>query len=264
MRKPVTRRDFLRAVGIGAIAGLATACQPEIVEVIKEVEKTVEVERRVEVEKMVEVEVERMVTPTPPPDTVTPQGKVLPKNAAPIELQIRYNPVAENKHLDVPRDIYNANSVLNWGTEPLLRRNEMMELVPALADSYEIGPEATYFDFHLREGAMWDDGTPITADDFAFTFRHLSNPELDTPWVWYYYSIQGVRAHKTGEGTADDVGVEALDPQTVRVYGQGGSAPHLPALLAYQAACPAPKHRAEKDPEHWADDADGFLSCGPY
>ena len=25
-----------------------------------------------------------------------------------------------------------------------------------------------------------------------------------------------------------------------------------------------PKHRAEADPEHWADDVDGFLSCGPY
>jgi len=266
MRKPLSRRDFLRTVGIGAVASIASACAPKVVEVVKtvEVEKVVEVEVEKVVEVEVEKEVERLVTPTPLPDVVTSQGKVMPADAAPLELQIRYNPVAENKHLDVPRNIYDANSVLNWGTEPLLRRNEMMELVPALADSYEVGPDATYFDFQIRKGAMWDDGTPLTAHDFAFTFQHLSNPDLDTPWVWYYYSIEGVKAHKTGDAGADAVGVEALDDFTLRVYGEGGSAPHLPALLAYQAACPAPKHRAEADPEHWADDADGFLSCGPY
>ncbi len=99
------------------------------------------------------------MTPTPLPDVVTPQGKVMPKNAAPLDLQIRYSFIAENKHLDVPRNIYDANSVLNWGTEPLLRRNEMMELVPAIANSWDVGPDAEYFDFHIRDGAKWDDGT---------------------------------------------------------------------------------------------------------
>ncbi len=140
----------------------------------------------------------------------------------------------------------------------------MMELVPAIANSWDVGPDAEYFDFHIRDGAKWDDGTPISADDFVFTFRHLSNPDLDTPWVWYYYAIKGIKAHKAGEVSADAVGVEKLDDQTIRVWGEGGSAPHLPALLAYQAACPVPKHRAEANPEHWADDVDGFLSCGPY
>ncbi len=260
MLKPVSRREFLRAVGAGAVASIVAACTPEVVEVIQ----TVEVEVEKEVERTVEVEVEKLVTPTPLPDVVTPQGKVMPKNAAPLDLQIRYSFIAENKHLDVPRNIYDANSVLNWGTEPLLRRNEMMELVPAIADSWDVGPDAEYFDFHIRDGAKWDDGTPISADDFVFTFRHLSNPDLDTPWVWYYYAIKGIKAHKAGEVSADAVGVEKLDDQTIRVWGEGGSAPHLPALLAYQAACPAPKHRAEANPEHWADDVDGFLSCGPY
>ncbi|MDF1515541.1 MAG: ABC transporter substrate-binding protein [Anaerolineae bacterium] len=261
MVNTISRRDFLRVAGLGTIAVAASACAtPETVEVVKTVEVEKVVEKTVEVEKVVD----RLVTPTPMPDVVTSQGKTMPADAAPLELQIRYNVVAENKHLDVPRDIYNANSVLNWGTEPLLRRNEMMELVPALADSYEVGPDAEYFDFKIREGAMWDDGTPITAQDFEFTYQHMSNPELDTPWVWYYYDIQNIRAHKSGDVPASDVGGVAIDDMTFRVYGEGGSKPHLPSLLAYQAACPVPRHRAEADPEHWADDENGFLSCGPY
>jgi oligopeptide transport system substrate-binding protein len=57
--------------------------------------------------------------------------------------------------------------------------------------------------------------------------------------------------------------VEAIDERTVRIHGEGGPTPHLPALLAYQAAVPAPKHKAERDPEHWADTVDGFVSSGP-
>ncbi len=277
MAKKLSRRDFLRAAGISAVAAAVAACKPQTVIVEREKEKIVtqivEVEKEVTkivagtpvVEKVVETKVvEKVVTPTPVPAEVTLQGKEMPADAAPLAKQIRYNPVGENKHLDVPRNIYDANSVLNWGTEPLLRRNEMMELVPALAESYEVGPDAEYFTFNIRKGAKWDDGEPITAQDFAFTFRHLSDPDLDTPWVWYYYSIKGIKAYKTGEAGPEAVGAEAIDDMTLRIYGEGGAVPHLPALLAYQASCPAPMHRAEADPEHWADDVDGFLSSGPY
>lgn len=277
MARPTSRRDFLRAAGISAIAAAAAACQPQTIVVEKEKEKVVtqvvEVQKEVTkivagtpvVEKVVETKVvEKVVTPTPQPAPVTAHGRELPADAAPLEKQVHFDVAGENKHLDVPRDIYSANSVLNWGTEPLLRRNEMMELVPALADSYTPGPQAEYFDFSLRKGAQWDDGEPITADDWVFTYEHLSDPNLDTPWVWYYYDIRGIRQHKLGEIGPEKIGVEKLDDFTLRIYGEGGSAPHIPALLAYQAACPVPVHRAQDDPEHWADDADGFLSCGPF
>ena len=57
--------------------------------------------------------------------------------------------------------------------------------------------------------------------------------------------------------------MEAIDERTVRIHGEGGPAPHIPALLAYQAAAPAPKHKAEQNPEHWADTVEGFVSSGP-
>ena len=58
-------------------------------------------------------------------------------------------------------------------------------------------------------------------------------------------------------------GFEALEDRTIRIYGEDGAIPHLPSLLAYQAAVPTPKHKAENNPEHWADTAEGFVSSGP-
>ena len=194
---------------------------------------------------------------------ITLQGRTLPSDAAPLEKQILYELAAEPRHLDISRDIYGAGVAINWGGEPLLRRDPNQNLVPAMAESYKAGDKAEYWDFVIRKDARWSDGVPITADDWVFTFRHLASPNLDNPWTWFYYDIKGIQALKEGKGHPEDVGVEALDDRTIRIYGEDGAIPHLPSLLAYQAAVPIPKHKAENNPEHWADTAEGFVSSGP-
>jgi len=194
---------------------------------------------------------------------VTLQGRTLPSDAAPLEKQILYEPASEPRHLDISRDIYGAGVAIGWGGEPLLRRDANQNLVPAMAESYKAGEKAEYWDFVIRKDARWSDGVPITADDWVFTFRHLASPNLDNPWTWFFYDIKGIQALKEGKGRPEDVGVEALDDRTIRIHGEDGAIPHLPSLLAYQAAVPTPKHKAENNPEHWADTAEGFVSSGP-
>src|SRR5215204_5309404 len=194
---------------------------------------------------------------------VTPQGRILPVNAAPLKEQILYESASEPRHLDISRDIYGSGVAINWGGEPLLRRDINQNLVPAMAESWLMGKNAEYWDFVIRANARWSDGVPITADDWVFTFRHLASPKLDNPWTWFYYDIKGIQAYKEGKAGAEGIGVQAIDARTVRIWGEGGAIPHLPALMAYQAAVPAPLHKAESNPEHWADSAEGFVSSGP-
>ncbi len=206
---------------------------------------------------------ENPIIMNPDKPVVTLQGRTLPSDAAPLEKQILYEPASEPRHLDISRDIYGAGVAIGWGGEPLLRRDANQNLVPAMAESYKAGEKAEYWDFVIRKDARWSDGVPITADDWVFTFRHLASPNLDNPWTWFFYDIKGIQALKEGKGRPEDVGVEALDDRTIRIYGEDGAIPHLPSLLAYQAAVPIPKHKAENNPEHWADTAEGFVSSGP-
>jgi len=194
---------------------------------------------------------------------VTPQGKEMPADAAPLELQVFYEFGAEPKHFDGARDIYGGSGI-NLGGEPLIRRNENQEMIPAAADSWTPGPNASYWDFKLRPNAVWSDGQPVTADDWVYTFQHMANPALGNPWAWFYYDIKGFAAANQGKAPLTSIGVEKLDTYTIRVWGEGGSAPHIPALLSYQAVIPVPKHVAEKNPEHWADTIEGYVSSGPY
>jgi peptide/nickel transport system substrate-binding protein len=44
------------------------------------------------------------------------------------------------------------------------------QIVPALADSYEIAPDGKTYTFHLNKDAKWHDGTDVTAEDLKFTY----------------------------------------------------------------------------------------------
>jgi peptide/nickel transport system substrate-binding protein len=47
------------------------------------------------------------------------------------------------------------------------------EIIPALAESWEISPDKTRIIFTLRAGIKWSDGQPITADDVLFSYNDV-------------------------------------------------------------------------------------------
>jgi peptide/nickel transport system substrate-binding protein len=54
-------------------------------------------------------------------------------------------------------------------------------IVPDLAKSWEISDDSLVITFHMREGLMWSDGQPITADDVVFTYNDvILNEDVDT------------------------------------------------------------------------------------
>jgi peptide/nickel transport system substrate-binding protein len=61
-----------------------------------------------------------------------------------------------------------------WGL-----RGEVGEVVPNIAESFEINEDSSRFTIHLREGLKWSDGEPYTAVDASFFWDHvLQNEEL--------------------------------------------------------------------------------------
>ena len=53
-------------------------------------------------------------------------------------------------------------------------------LVPDLAEEYTVSDDGTIYTFRLRE-ATFHDGTPVTADDVAFTVSLAQNPDVKSP-----------------------------------------------------------------------------------
>lgn len=78
------------------------------------------------------------------------------------------NPLLANS--DADRDL---TAVVYSG---LLRNNGKGELVPSLADRYEISDNGLTYTFYLKDDLRWSDGTRISADDVLFTISLVKDP----------------------------------------------------------------------------------------
>jgi len=96
------------------------------------------------------------------------------------------------------------------------RNNETQETVPSLAKSWDTSEDGLVWTFHLREGVVWSDGHPFTADDVVFTFNDvIYNPDIPTD-IADILKVDG-RPFK----------VEKVDDYTVRVTLPDVYAPFL-------------------------------------
>jgi len=85
---------------------------------------------------------------------------------------------------DAVESTINGNNIY----ESLARRDyETLEIIPQLAESWEISDDKLRYRFKLREDVKWHDGTPFTADDVVFSYKTIMDPKVDTPHLRSYY-----------------------------------------------------------------------------
>ncbi len=92
-------------------------------------------------------------------------------------------------------DVYES-TINGYVYESLLERdNRTLDLVPLLADSYEVSPDRLSYLFTLREGVKWQDGKPLTSSDVVFTFNTVKDESVDAPHLRSYYrSLEKIEA----------------------------------------------------------------------
>lgn len=67
---------------------------------------------------------------------------------------------------------------------------------PDLAKSWE-QPDPKTVVFHLREDAVFHDGTPVTAEDVVFTFTSIKDPELKSRYAQFFAPVESIVAVDT-------------------------------------------------------------------
>lgn len=68
--------------------------------------------------------------------------------------------------------------------------------IPALAERWESSEKLDEFLFHIRDGAKWSDGKPITARDFVYSLRRGFSPETISRTALLGYFIKYSEAYK--------------------------------------------------------------------
>ena len=92
------------------------------------------------------------------------------------------------------------------------------EVVAAGAESWTVSEDGTTYTFTLRDGWTWSDGTPVTADDYVFSFQRIVDPATAAPMAYRLYVIEGAQAINQGEvADLSTLGVRAVDERTVEI-----------------------------------------------
>jgi oligopeptide transport system substrate-binding protein len=164
---------------------------------------------------------------------------------APAETFDRYpqtlEAIAASMRIEEPRPygLSRRNALFLWGSQPhtldpattlagagseigaifsgLVMLDENLQVVPDLAERWEVSDDGSVYTFYLRSNAFFHNGKPVTAHDVKFSWERAADPATGSNTVETYLGdIVGVKAKFRGE--ADEIsGVEVVDDHTLRV-----------------------------------------------
>ncbi len=142
----------------------------------------------------------------------------------------------------------------------LVAMNTDLQLVPDIAESWEVDDSGTIYVFHLRENAKFHDGKPITAHDFKWSIERAVSPETASPVADTYLSdIIGVEDAIEGR-TTDISGVTVIDDRTLKIQIDAPKAYFL-AKLTYPTAYVLDRENVESGGRNWTENMNG---SGPF
>jgi peptide/nickel transport system substrate-binding protein len=130
--------------------------------------------------------------PSTAPTAATPSA-----TAGSLKLLYWQAPTTLNPHLSPGTKDREAASLI---LEPLAAYNEAEELVPILAAEIPtaanggISADSTTVTWKLKEGVLWSDGQPFTAEDVVFTHQFITTPEVGATSSEFYGEVKSVEA----------------------------------------------------------------------
>lgn len=137
------------------------------------------------------------------------------------------------------------------------------EVVPILAESWEVSADDLVYTFHLRRGITWVrclsvsgvdtcySQREVTAADVVFSIERALRPETGAPHAELLYPIAGARERAQGDETVS-LGVATLDEAAVR-FTLTTPLPDFPRLLAEPVAWPLPREVLSQYGEKWTE-----------
>ncbi|MBL8644955.1 MAG: peptide ABC transporter substrate-binding protein [Rhodospirillaceae bacterium] len=146
--------------------------------------------------------------------------------------------------------------------QPLMTLDDKGEVTAGAAESYTVSPDGLTYTFKLRPNLKWSDGTPLTAEDFVYSFRRIQSPETAGRYAQWFWSVKNAEAVNKKQAKPEDMGVKALDARTVQI-SLATPSPIFLEIMATFTSSPVPRHVVEKFGREWTA-PERIVSNGAY
>ncbi|QHT60601.1 peptide ABC transporter substrate-binding protein [Paenibacillus lycopersici] len=176
----------------------------------------------------------------------------------------RMNLTTEPPSLDVAQAQDQVSfTVMSGLFEGLTRMDANGNIVPGVAEKWDISADGKTYTFHLRD-AKWSNGDAVTAKDFENSWKRTLDPNLNppAPYAYQLYYIKNGQNYNIAQDNpnhitdASQVGVKAIDDKTLEVQLENPT-PYFLNIAAFFTAYPI--HEGSTFAE-----ANGYVGNGPF
>lgn len=185
----------------------------------------------------------------------TESAKAGEQNTANMELadkqEITINNSAEPESLD-PHKVSGVpeSNIIRQMLVGLTTTDDQGQTVPGMAESWESADNKVWV-FKLRD-AKWSNGDPVTAHDFEYSFKRLTDPMTASPYATYLPGLKVLNAQEVADGKmpVDKLGVRAIDDKTLEIT-LSEPVPYFPNAMFHTSVKPVNKKAIEQHGDKW-------------
>ncbi|RIY32798.1 hypothetical protein CJP74_03625 [Psittacicella melopsittaci] len=149
--------------------------------------------------------------------------------------------------------------------DTLYRQGPNGDYIPVAAERAVESSDGLTWTFYLRKDATWQDGKPVTAADFVYSWQRLSDPSNASTYGDYLANnanVVNAAEVANGQLPPSALGVKALDDFTLEVKLTKPT-PWLVQVLSYQVLAPVRQDLIEKYGDAWVR-PENIVGNGPY
>ena len=135
-----------------------------------------------------------------------------------------------------------------------------------LAGAESITPNADKTEYTIKlKDTKWSDGKPVTAKDYEFNWKRQADPALASDYMTFLdeIGVKGAAEYSDKKGTADAVGVKAVDDKTLKVTLKAPTA-YFESALAFKGLVPAREDIAKAQGDKYGTDYKTMVYNGPF
>ena len=200
-------------------------------------------------------------SPEPTASSSAPAAADTTDSAEPLEggrfVRLYVAPPTLDPHLTT--DATSAQVIVEvFGGLVTIDRN--LDVVPDLAESWDISADGRVYTFRIRPDAVFHDGKPVTAEDVRWSLERATDPLTEAPNVDQYLGdIVGVDAKLAGD-VLEISGVQVINGRTIEITIDASKSFFL-AKMTYPTAFVLDRENIEANPKNWFRKPNG---TGPF
>jgi len=166
--------------------------------------------------------------------------------------------------LDVSLMNDEMSALVMYAVNEALIRYSRGEIIPGIAEKYDVSDDGIVYTFHLRD-ANWSDGKPVTAYDFEYAYLRLLSPETGSTQIESFSAVLNAMEYARGEITdTSQVGIKAVDDKTLVITLTKPEPFFLEEMAQGINFYPIRKDYVEKYGQNYGSSPESFIGCGPF